>query len=49
MKTATQKPDEEINLFDQKNDEEKLRKIIKKYSCQTKIYPKTEWWDWDTD
>lgn len=49
MKTATQKPEEQINPFDQKSDEEKLRAAIKKYSRQTKIYPITEWWDWDSD
>jgi hypothetical protein len=49
MKTETQKPDEQINPIDQKSEEEKLREIIKKYSCQTKTYPITEWWDWDSD
>ena len=32
MNTETQKPEEEINIFEQKSDEEKLREIIKKYS-----------------
>jgi hypothetical protein len=45
MKTETKKPEEEINLFDQKSDEEKLREIIKKYSRQTKTYPSMEWWE----
>ena len=49
MNTETQKPEEQINPIDQKSDEEKLREIIKKYSCHTKTYPITEWWDWDSD
>ena len=47
MNTETQKPEEQINPFEVKSDEEKLREIIKKYSRQTKSYPQTEWWDWD--
>ena len=49
MKKEIQKPEEQINPFDQKSDEEKLREIIKKYSRQTKIYLPTEWWDWDSN
>ncbi|MDD2307699.1 MAG: hypothetical protein PHP53_23550 [Prolixibacteraceae bacterium] len=45
MKTETQKPEEQINTFEVKSDEEKLREIIKKYSRQTKIYPPMEWWE----
>ena len=29
--------------------EDPLKEIIKKYSRQTKTYPPTEWWDWDSD
>ena len=32
--------------------EEKRRKekeFIKQFNCQSKIYPITEWWDWDSD
>lgn len=47
MKTEIQKPEEQINPFEVKSDEEKLREIIKKYSHQTKNYPPIEWWDWD--
>lgn len=49
MNKEIHEPEEQINIFEQKNDEEKLREIIKKYSCLTKTYPKTEWWDWDID
>lgn len=49
MKTEIQKLEEQINTFEQKSDEEKLREIIKKYSRQTKTYPTTEWWDWDSN
>lgn len=28
--------------------EDPLKEIIKKYSRQTKTYPPTEWWDWDS-
>ena len=49
MNTEIQKPEEQIKTIDQKSDEEKLKEIIKKYSRQTKTYPPTEWWDWDTN
>jgi hypothetical protein len=42
------KTEEQINFCEVKNDEEKLREIIKKYSRQTKTYTPTEWWDWDS-
>ena len=43
MISGTQKPKEQIYLLNQKNNEEKLREIIKKYSRQTKTYPPMEW------
>jgi len=49
MKTVIQKPEKQINLFNRKNNDEKLREIIKKYSRQTKIYLPMEWWNWDSD
>ena len=30
-------------------NEDPLKEIKKKYSRQTKTYPSTEWWDWDSD
>ena len=38
MKTEIQKPEVQINTFDQKSDEQKLRETIEMYSCQTKTY-----------
>lgn len=29
-------------------NEDPLKEIKKKYSHQTKNYPPTEWWDWDS-
>jgi hypothetical protein len=49
MNTETQKPEEEINIFEQKSDEEKLREIIKMYSRQTKTSPSMELRDRDSD
>lgn len=37
-----------IDLNSTRSDEEKVKEAIKKYSRQTKTYPPTEWWDWDT-
>ena len=45
MKTETQNPEEQINPFEIRTDEEKLREIIKKFSRQTKTYPPMEWWE----
>lgn len=48
MKTDAKQKLEEITA----NNEEQvnsLKEIKKKYSRQTKIYPPTEWWDWDSD
>lgn len=28
--------------------EDSLKEIKKRFSCKTKIYPQTEWWDWDS-
>ncbi len=30
-------------------NEDPLKEIKKRFSCQTKTYPPTEWWDWDSD
>lgn len=48
MKTEEKQKLEEITA----NNEEQvdsLKEIKKKYSRQTKTYPPTEWWDWDSD
>lgn len=44
---AKQRPDFKISPLEGKSDEEKLREIIKKYSCHTKIYdePRKFWWE----
>lgn len=40
-------PEQDKATKEESNDA-KVRAAIKKYSRQTKIYPLTEWWDWDT-
>jgi hypothetical protein len=47
MKTEIQKSEKQINPFEVKSDEEKLKEIIKKYSYHTKIYdePRKFWWE----
>jgi hypothetical protein len=47
MKTEIQKSEKQINPFEVKSDEEKLKEIIKKYSYHTKIYDELRkfWWE----
>ena len=43
---STPKPKEQIEI---ENMDDKFKAILKNYSRQTKIYPPTEWWDWDSN
>lgn len=36
-------------LTEKITEEDPLKEIKKRFSRQTKTYPKTEWWDWDSE
>ena len=48
MKDQYLEPEQDKATKEESNDA-KVRAAIKKYSRQTKIYPPTEWWNWDSD
>lgn len=44
-------PEEVKNTAEQEKEVKRRqeREFIKQFNCFSKTYPKTEWWDWDSD
>jgi hypothetical protein len=42
-------PEDNSTLTEKITKEDPLKEIKKRFSRQTKTYPETEWWDWDSD